>query len=211
MMLGLVLALALVGMEPAAPGADDGFVAPDWERKPTTMEISSYYPLGSALLGEKGEVVIVCGVSLAGLAENCRIQSEMPAGRGFADAALRMSKIMRFRPAMQNGRPVAGAEVSIPVTFETGLAAAALPGLTEALACYGRYSARLRADAADATAERGARWSRYWASKTMRLQRISKPYREKRLAAASMAFSTPPPRTQVDRRCDAAFLPEEPI
>lgn len=204
----LMLAVAL-GAEPAPPTDGGVFVAPDWVRKPTAMEINEVYPLRSSMIGEKGEVVIACSVALSGMAENCRVVSESPEGRGFGEAALKASKVMRFRPAMRDGRPVADAWVSVPLNFGSG-PPANLPGLSEALACYGRFSARLRADPTDAKADLGAQWSRYWANKSMKLERIKKPYREKRLAAAATMFAAPPAWSDVDGRCEAAFLPVAP-
>lgn len=206
----LMMAVAMGGAEPAPPADGGVFVDPDWVRKPTDMEIADVYPLRSSLIGEEGNVVITCSVALSGLAENCRVLSEAPVGRGFGEAALKASKVMRFRPAMRDGRPVADAWVSIPLAFGTSGAAANLPGLSEALACYGRFSARLRADPANEKADRGAQWSRYWANKAMKLERITKPYREKRLAAATEKFSAPPAWSDADVRCEAAFLPEDP-
>lgn len=206
----LVLMLAAtIGVEPAPPTGEGVFVAPDWVRKPTAMEINDVYPLRSSLIGEEGEVVITCSVALSGMAENCRVLSETPEGRGFGEAALKASKVMRFRPAMRDGRPVADAWVSVPLSFGSG-PPASLPGLSEALACYGRFSARLRANPTDTKADLGAQWSRYWADKSMKLERITKPYREKRLAAAAAKFSAPPVWSDADVRCEAVFLPEAP-
>lgn len=194
-----------------APPADEGvFVRPDWERKPTGMEVAQYYPLLPALTGMKGHATITCLVTVSGALENCRVIEETPPGRGFGAAALKATKVMRMRPATLNGAPVDGASVTIPLAFDPRAAAGSLPGLTESLSCYSRFSARLRADRMSEKADLGAQWSRYWADKTMRLERITKPYREKRLAAAAMKFDAPPAWSDADSRCEAAFLPEAP-
>lgn len=204
----ILLMAAPLGVEPANNGA---FVAPDWVRRPTAMEVAQFYPLRSALLGEEGHATITCTVELSGLLKNCQIDSETPEGRGFGDAALKVTKVMRMRPGAVDGKPVGGLWVTIPLIFKTNAASANLPGLTESLACYGRFSARLRVDPANAKADLGAQWSRYWADKAMKLSRISKPYREKRLVAAAAKFTAPPAWSNADARCEAAFLPDAPV
>ena len=172
------------------------------------MEVVQYYPLKAALLGVKGSVTLQCAVTISGLLEACSVVSETPTGEGFGQAALRLSTLMRMRPALVDGQPVGGAIIRVPVAFETRGAEASLPGLTESLACLGRFTARQGADPTDAAAAEGAGWSRYWANKLMKLQRIPKETRQKRLDAAAAAFSAPPPRNDHDARCEKAFLPD---
>lgn len=54
---------------------------------------------------EEGQVVLNCRVGPDGRMENCRVESEQPPGRGFAEAALRGARDARIRqPAGAGGR-----------------------------------------------------------------------------------------------------------
>lgn len=206
----ILMMAAVMGADSAPPVAEGVFVAPDWARKPTGMEVVQFYPLLPALTGMRGHATITCAVTVSGALEGCQVIEETPPEWGFGSAALKLSKVLRMRPATLDGKPVDGASVTIPLNFDPSAASGSLPGLSESLACYGRFSARLRADPTDAKADLGAQWSRYWADKSMKLERIKKPYREKRLAAAASMFAAPPAWSAADGRCEAAFLPVAP-
>ena len=207
MLTGLVVTMALLGAEPAPP-PPSVWTNPDWDRKPTEMDVVEFYPLLAALTAVEGQATIGCTVALSGSLEACEVVSESPSGRGFGAAALKLSKILRMRPATLDGKPVADSRVNVPIAFKAGGVSARLPGLTESLSCIGRFSARARVNPGDEKAVRGVEWSSYWANKLMRGERIPKDTRVKRLASAAAPRAAPPPSGDADARCEAAFLPE---
>ena len=117
---------------------------PDWIRKPSSADISSYYPADAMVeTGEKegvifkrpkrtyvpGKVILGCdivyrgrsvlgdGVNLIGEIENCEVLSEDPKGLGFGPAAIRVIvERAIFSPRLMDGKPVIG-QVRIPVSF----------------------------------------------------------------------------------------------
>jgi hypothetical protein len=50
--------------------------------------------------------------------QDCAIASETPAGQGFGGAALAITSIFVMTPMTQDGEPVGGGEVQIPIRFE---------------------------------------------------------------------------------------------
>lgn len=111
-------------MQPPAPaGPVDAAGAargPDWARRPSGQDIGRYYPTFAAWLGKEGRAVIRCRVTAAGTLSACEVVHETPKGWGFGKAALKMSALFQMRPAVRDGRSVAGAEVTIPIRFRIG-------------------------------------------------------------------------------------------
>jgi TonB family protein len=91
---------------------------PDWMRKPTQAEASSYFPAGAQ--GEAGHALIVCAVTTRGLLDRCEVASESPPGHGFGAASLALSQLFLMRPMTVDGQPVAGGQVQIPISFAGG-------------------------------------------------------------------------------------------
>lgn len=68
-------------------------------------------------MNTEGRATISCTVTAKGTLESCEVQAEEPADMGFGEAALRMSKLFRMRPKTQDGAPVEGGSVRIPIRF----------------------------------------------------------------------------------------------
>jgi len=90
---------------------------PDWLERPTGEEFAEHYPGVAAGLEIEGRATIACAVNLEGKLVDCEVTSEAPQGLGFGAAALAMSQSFKMRPQMQNGSPVEGGEVRIPLRF----------------------------------------------------------------------------------------------
>jgi len=79
-------------------------------------DISNYYPEASRRQGEEGRVVVKICVSATGKIDSV----ELATGSGFPEldeAALKVAKAYRFKPATSEGKPV-GVCPTLPVKFE---------------------------------------------------------------------------------------------
>jgi TonB family protein len=93
-----------------------GNYSPDWRRKPTSDQISGFYPKAAILQKIRGKVLVRCDINVNGETENCTVLSETPSGYGFSDAALKLAKISEFTPRIVDGKPVKS-WVNIPLNF----------------------------------------------------------------------------------------------
>ena len=90
---------------------------PDWLTKPSADELSRVWPVEAARKGVGGTAVVICHTTVEGQLDRCRIRSETPAGAGFGDAALLVTRYFSMRPQRVDGVPVGGALVVIPMRF----------------------------------------------------------------------------------------------
>jgi protein TonB len=91
---------------------------PQFDRKPNADDMAQYYPERANRLGQEGAATIRCTVSAKGALIACLVASEAPADGGFGDAALKLAKVFRLKPATADGAPVDGGVFSTKITFK---------------------------------------------------------------------------------------------
>ena len=90
---------------------------PHWLSQPTADEFADAYPPRALSLGKSGFASLACTVTASGALTGCSVAEETPAGWGFGAAALKLAKRFRLVPREEDGSPVGGAMVRIPVRF----------------------------------------------------------------------------------------------
>jgi protein TonB len=88
---------------------------PHWLKQPSMADIVGVYPRAAARLGHYGRVTLSCVVQPDGGLSRCQVVSEDPADEGFADAALKLSKL--YRIAVSDGSPSPRTTVEVPIRF----------------------------------------------------------------------------------------------
>lgn len=90
---------------------------PDWVKKPRPEELMATWPAKAGRKGMSGKATISCQVNAQGLLEQCKVESESPAGEGFGAAALLLAPSFKMKPKTVDGRPVGGAMITIPINY----------------------------------------------------------------------------------------------
>lgn len=109
---GMFISAVAVGSALAAGGSTN----PDWLARPTPEAMLRYYPDEAMDRSISGRAVVSCLTRLDARLEACRVVEEYPVGMGFGAAAVRMAETeFRMKPATQDGKPVAGSAVRIPI------------------------------------------------------------------------------------------------
>ena len=107
---GLIVLLSVLAASPVLAATPQ---SPGYDQIPTAEDMAKFYPEKAMDYGKDGGATIRCTVQKDRTLAKCAIASETPAGFGFGDAALQMSKLFKMKKAAKPG-----AQVSIPIKFQ---------------------------------------------------------------------------------------------
>lgn len=103
--------------QPAVSSGPPVITQPNWLRQPNADQLTRFYPAQALDQEIQGRAVIRCRVTVSGTLTSCVILSEKPPGYGFGRAALALSVYFRMTPRTEDGRPVEGGQVDVPINF----------------------------------------------------------------------------------------------
>lgn len=112
---GPIASLNTPTFDPPAP--DPVIRNPTWLKRPGASEFARFYPDPEMRRGTEGRAVLNCNVTAKGSVAGCRVASLTPAGSGFGEAALKLSRYFVMSPRTVDGQPVEGGQVTIPIAF----------------------------------------------------------------------------------------------
>lgn len=108
--------LAVSFIDPATPGART-IAHPKWIREPDEAQLA-IFPQAAADRGlTRGVGVADCAITADGNLTDCKVGREDPVGLGFGEAAVRVAQAMQMSPWTDDGRPVDGARIRLPIQF----------------------------------------------------------------------------------------------
>lgn len=126
MLAAMTFAMLLQGQSAAAPPRQGKLevVKQNALQRALGGSLAVHYPAGAQREWLAGKVTIDCGTTATGVLEDCRIESEDPAGAGFGAATLSLARLLRAPLLDPNGSPIVGERVRAPILFR-------LPGAFE--------------------------------------------------------------------------------
>ncbi len=90
-----------------------------WAKLPSGGDVVAGYPVAAAKAGVRNARVLMhCDIGPQGRLTGCTVQSEDPAGHGFAASALAMSPLFQVKPWSEEGLPMVGGKIRVPVRFQ---------------------------------------------------------------------------------------------
>lgn len=102
-----------------AAGRANKVTSPRWISMPDPARIQGAFPKAAADAGVKqGVGVIDCATARDGHLTDCKVSREAPQGLGFGEAAMTVAPIMQMNPWTDDGRPIDGARIKLPVEFK---------------------------------------------------------------------------------------------
>ena len=90
---------------------------PRWLTIPGPDDMAAAYPRFAAKSGLEGRTVMTCRADEKGRMTACQIDSESPAGAGFGEAALKVSRDFSMTTFTDDGFPTLGYKITIPIRW----------------------------------------------------------------------------------------------
>jgi len=102
--------------DPRQPSPPLELINPIWLRGPDPSMPGKLFPAEAAKAGLRtGQAIVACQAAHDGSLSGCTVAEEDPVGLGFGEAALAIAAVMRMNPWTQQGAPVDGAKIRLPV------------------------------------------------------------------------------------------------
>jgi hypothetical protein len=125
---GAAMVLPFTFSEKMLSEAEPAITKVEWLGAPTADEIDALKPPQARAAGVvRGRVVMNCAVQATGTFDSCRMMSEEPAGMGIGAATLQLAPKFRIRTWTDDGLPVVGGRVAVPLRLEFGEPAPSQP------------------------------------------------------------------------------------
>lgn len=97
-----------------------------WAKLPSGGDVAAGYPVAAAKAGVRSaRVVMLCEIGEQGRLAGCSADSEEPGGHGFAASAIAMSPLFQVKPWSDEGLPMIGGKIRVPIRFQLPEPAAA--------------------------------------------------------------------------------------
>jgi hypothetical protein len=105
--------------DPSQPSPRLEVIDPFWVQRPSAEGAAELFPVAAAKAGYKqGKATVECDVTHQGELSACAVVQEDPAGLGFSDSALKVASIMKMVAWTEQGTPVDGARIRLPVVLK---------------------------------------------------------------------------------------------